>query len=199
VAVKPQAKPSGREEKYMMANRKIQDLQQQVVLVNAQGQVTGYEEKLKAHQQGLLHQAFSVCIVNTSGEMLLQQRAFSKYHFAGLWSNTCCSHPFPGEDLRQGAHRRLKEEMGFDTELTSVFSFIYKAKDEKSGLTEHELDYVFTGTYDGKVIPDSLEIESYQWVPMDVLSQWMESSPGMFTEWFKLIVARLHKDQLLPK
>ena len=174
------------------------ELQQQVVLVNAQGQVTGYEQKLKAHQDGMLHQALSVCILNESGEMLLQQRAFSKYHFAGLWSNTCCSHPFPGEDPKLAAHRRLREEMGFDTELTGVFSFIYKAKDEKSGLIEHELDYVFTGTYNGPVLPDAQEIEAYQWIPLERLYSHIKSHPEKFTEWFKLIVVRLQNEQLLP-
>jgi isopentenyl-diphosphate delta-isomerase len=180
---------------YIMIN---QQLQQQVVLVNAQGHITGYEEKLKAHQEGMLHQALSVCIVNEAGEMLLQQRAFSKYHFAGLWSNTCCSHPFPGEDPKQAAHRRLREEMGFDTELTGVFSFIYKVRDEKSGLTEYELDYVFTGTYNGKVIPDSQEIQAYQWVPVETLYRNIESQPEKYTEWFKIIMERLQRDCLLP-
>jgi isopentenyl-diphosphate delta-isomerase len=183
----------------MQANRINPESTQQVVLVNTQGQVTGYEEKIKAHQEGMLHQAISVCIVNEAGEMLLQQRAYSKYHFAGLWSNTCCSHPFPGEGPEQAAHRRLKEEMGFDTDLTGLFSFIYRAEDKKSGLTEYELDYVFSGKYNGAVLPDTLEIQAFQWVPLDVLYHDIERDPEKFTEWFKLILERLRTEQLLPK
>jgi len=171
---------------------------QQVVLVNELGEVTGYEEKIKAHQEGKLHQAFSVFIVNDAGEMLLQQRAFSKYHFAGLWSNTCCSHPFPGEDTEQAAHRRLKEEMGFDTQLINIFSFIYKATDTQSGLTEHELDYVFAGKYNGLVMPDACEVEAFKWIPAKELYQQVKDTPEQFTIWFKLILQRLREENLLP-
>jgi isopentenyl-diphosphate delta-isomerase len=174
-----------------------QQLQQQVVLVNTQGHITGYEEKLKAHQNGHLHQAISIIIVNDAGEMLLQQRAFSKYHFAGLWSNTCCSHPFPEEKPEQAAHRRLREEMGVDTALSPLFSFIYQATDSQSGLTEHELDYVFTGRYNGVVIPDSCEIQAYQWMSADTLYQSIEKKPEIFTVWFKLIMDRICRENLL--
>lgn len=168
-----------------------EEKQNLVILVDKQGEITGYEEKLKAHQKGMLHLAFSVFIMNSSGQMLIQQRAYSKYHFAGMWSNTCCSHPFPGEEVIQAAHRRLKEEMGFDTELTQAFSFIYQVNDTKSGLTEHELDHVFTGIYDGEVKPDTQEIQAYRWETPSSLYQQIASNPDSFTEWFKIGLDRL--------
>lgn len=168
-----------------------QEKQKLVILVDKQGEITGYEEKLKAHQKGMLHLAFSVFIMNSSGEMLIQQRANGKYHFAGMWSNTCCSHPFPGEEVVEAAHRRLKEEMGFDTQLTPAFSFIYQVTDTKSGLTEHELDHVFTGIYDGEVKPDTQEIQDYRWITPISLYKQIAVHPSSFTEWFKIGLNRL--------
>ena len=123
------------------------NIQEEVVLVNEHNEVSGYREKLDAHQKGLLHRAISVIIFNDKGEMLIQQRGLKKYHWAGIWSNTCCSHPRKGETFKEAAERRLFEELGFKTPLTEAFHFIYKAYDEPSGLTEHEYDTVFTGTY----------------------------------------------------
>jgi isopentenyl-diphosphate delta-isomerase len=170
-----------------------------VVLVDPQGQAIGVEEKLKAHEKGLLHKAFSIFVWNSKNEMLLQQRNLNKYHFGGLWSNTCCSHPVPEEDLMQAAHRRLQEEMGFDTSLTEAFSFIYKVTDHKSRLIEHELDSVFLGIYDGEVRPDLQEIEAYRWVTLDALNREMAEKPAQFTEWFKIILVMLKEKQLFPQ
>jgi isopentenyl-diphosphate Delta-isomerase len=169
-----------------------------VVLVNPQGQAIGVEEKMKAHQEGLLHKAFSIFVWNSKHEMLLQQRNLNKYHFGGLWSNTCCSHPSPDEDLTQAAHRRLQEEMGFDTPLTKAFSFIYKATDQKSRLIEHELDSVFIGTYDGEIRPDLQEIQAYRWISQEALALEMAKNPDQFTEWFKISLAMLQEQKLLP-
>ena len=121
-----------------------------VILVNEHDDMVGIMDKMEAHQQGLLHRAFSIFIFNTKGEMLLQQRAFSKYHSGGLWTNACCSHPLPGEKTEDAAQRRLKEEIGFETSLEKIFDFVYKAAFE-NGLTEHEFDHVFAGEYEGKV------------------------------------------------
>jgi isopentenyl-diphosphate delta-isomerase len=99
-----------------------------VILVNEKDQEIGKMEKQEAHEKGLLHRAFSVFIFNDQKELLLQQRALTKYHCAGLWTNTCCSHPRENETVVQAAHRRLQEEMGFDCFLEVKTSFIYKAK-----------------------------------------------------------------------
>jgi len=119
-----------------------------VVLVDENDNEIGVEEKINAHRKGLLHRAFSIFVFNSKNELLLQKRAADKYHSGGLWSNTCCSHPRPGENLKDAAHRRLQEEMGFDCSLREVFSFLYK-KSFDNGLTEHELDHVFFGKFDG--------------------------------------------------
>ncbi len=170
-----------------------------VILVNPQGEVIGQEEKLKAHQDGVLHKAFSIFIINSAGQMLLQQRALHKYHFAGLWSNACCSHPAPEENLEQAAHRRLQEELGFDTALTQAFSFIYKEYDEKSGLTEHELDFVFTGVYDGIIAPNPQEVQSYRWVSLEELNKEITATPQLFSAWFKQGITLLRNKAILPQ
>src|SRR5437868_2002286 len=123
---------------------------QEVILVNKRDEPTGSMEKLAAHQQGLLHRAFSIFIFNDNGELLLQQRAIDKYHSGGLWTNTCCSHPQPGEETIVAAQRRLKEEMGFTTSIKKVFDFVYKAE-FGNGLIEHEFDHVFAGNYNGEI------------------------------------------------
>src|SRR5262245_1821004 len=120
----------------------------QIILVDEQDREIGVEEKLAGHRNGgRLHRAFSVFVFNARGEMLLQQRSDRKYHFRGKWTNACCGHPRPGEELVSAAHRRLSEELGFDTDLREVFSFLYCAEDPDSGLTEREFDHVLIGTF----------------------------------------------------
>lgn len=156
-----------------------------VILVNEQDEPVGIMEKLEAHQKGLLHRAFSVFIMNSKGEMLLQQRADDKYHSAGLWTNACCSHPLPDEDVLAAGHRRLKEEMGFDCELEKVFSFTYRAEFE-NGLTEYEYDHVLVGTYDGPVNPDPAEAKACRYLPLEEIRHLLETAPDTFTYWFHL-------------
>lgn len=161
-------------------------MKEQVILVNEKDEPLGLMEKMKAHEKGLLHRAFSVFVVDKQNNLLLQQRALSKYHSGGLWTNTCCSHPRNGETALQAAHRRLKEEMGFDCELQHLLSFIYKAELDK-GLTEHELDHVFIGTWQGipKINPE--EVESYRWMHVDEVDRDIRLNPQYYTEWFKII------------
>ena len=116
-------------------------MEQQVILVNEKDEATGVAEKMDAHRQGLLHRAFSIFIFNRKGELLLQQRSLNKYHSGGLWTNTCCSHPSPGESTQAAAIRRLNEEMGFETDLEKVFDFVYKTGFD-DGLLEHEFDHI---------------------------------------------------------
>ncbi|MCT4582225.1 MAG: isopentenyl-diphosphate Delta-isomerase [Flavobacteriales bacterium] len=156
-----------------------------VVLVDRDDNQLGLMEKMEAHEKGLLHRAFSVFLFNSKGEMLLQQRAFSKYHSGGLWTNACCSHPRDGEDTIAAAHRRLEEEMGFDCEIKKAFHFIYKSALDNN-LTEHELDHVFIGQYEGAIVPNPEEVESYQYVPVPELVKDVENNPQNYTEWFKI-------------
>lgn len=162
-------------------------MREEVILVDLYGHPIGIEEKLRAHQNGgRLHQAFSIFIFNPGGEMLLQQRSRKKYHFAELWTNACCSHPRKGEALEDAAHRRLKTEFGFDTELKEVFRFIYRSLDVKSGLTEYEFDHVFTGMFDGEPEPHPLEIDNWKWVDVAALRVDLEEHPDQYTPWFRI-------------
>lgn len=161
-----------------------------VILVDEQDRETGQMEKLEAHQKALLHRAISVFIFNTKGEMLLQQRALHKYHSAGLWSNTCCSHPRPGEGNDAAAARRLMEEMGMHCTLFHRFAFIYKVELEK-GLCEHEYDHVFVGYSDTDpgINPD--EVMAYRWIGLPDLREELKLHPEQFTFWFRLLCERL--------
>ena len=161
-----------------------------VILVNEFDELIGTMEKMEAHQKGLLHRAFSIFIFNEKQEMLLQQRASTKYHSANLWTNACCSHPLPGEDITIAAHRRLGEEMGFDTSLKRAFHFTYKTTFE-TGLTEHEFDHVFTGNYDGIIRPDSSEVKDFQFMPMDEIQNNINLYPEQYTSWFLLAFPKL--------
>lgn len=156
-----------------------------VILVNEQDEPVGTMEKLEAHQKGLLHRAFSVFIINSKGELLLQQRAADKYHSGGLWTNTCCSHPLPDEDVLTASHRRLREEMGFDCELKEIFSFTYRAEFD-NGLTEYEFDHVLLGQYDGEIQPDGTEVMNYKFASPDDIRHLLLIAPETFTHWFHL-------------
>jgi isopentenyl-diphosphate delta-isomerase len=153
--------------------------------------------KLEAHTKGLLHRAISVIIFNDKGEMLVQQRALSKYHWAGIWSNTCCTHPRQDETFQAAAERRLFEELGFNTPLTVQFHFMYKAKDEASGLTEHEYDTVFSGTYNENFEFNKEEIEAVRWMTYTEVKQEMSDKPEAYSFWFKIILAEMEKRNLL--
>ena len=161
-----------------------------VVLVDADGREIGRVEKLEAHRQGLLHRAFSVFILNDGGQLLLQRRSRNKYHSGGLWTNTCCSHPRPAEEVIPAARRRLREEMGIDAELTAHFTFIYEARLD-SGLTEHELDHVLVGRYQGDPSPDPAEVEGWWWVGLAEVEEDIERRPEAYTIWFKLALPKL--------
>lgn len=161
-----------------------------VILVDEQDREIGEAEKMQTHKLGLLHRAFSVLIYNTKGEMLLQQRAETKYHSGGLWSNACCGHPRPGEKIEDAARRRLKEELGFNCSLKFSFKFIYKASFENS-LKEHELDHVFTGIYDSEVLHDKNEVQAYRWVTMENLKNEIIENHSSFSVWFQKIIAVL--------
>jgi isopentenyl-diphosphate delta-isomerase len=147
-------------------------------------------EKMEAHRRGELHRALSILVFSSKGEILLQQRAFSKYHTPGLWSNTACSHPRPGEESLDAATRRLYEEMGFKTNLTNTFDFIYKAHFD-NGLTEHEYDHVFFGTFDGVPAINPEEANDYKWVNPKVLIEDIRSAPENYTVWFRIIMEKM--------
>ena len=166
-------------------------MEEKVILVDENDNEIGTEEKLKAHKgKGKLHRSFSILIFNGEGEVLIQRRAENKYHSAGLWSNTCCSHPRPGEDLMEAAHRRLKEEMGLDCELKELFNFVYKIEFD-NGLSEWELDHFLIGDFYGEADPNPEEVGEWKWIDMDELRKDIEENPHHYTYWFKAILRKI--------
>ena len=165
-------------------------MEKNVILVNEKDEVTGSMEKLEAHKKGLLHRAFSIFVFNSRGEMLMQQRAIDKYHSGGLWTNACCSHPQPGEETREAARRRLKEEMGFEIQVTKVFDFVYKAEFD-NGLTEYEFDHVFVGEYEGIVNFDKEEVMNACYKSMTEINDSLGSHPNEYTAWFHLAFSKI--------
>lgn len=161
--------------------------EEQVILVDEKDDPIGTMGKLEVHQQGLLHRAFSVFIFNDKGQLLLQKRAAHKYHSGGLWTNTCCSHPSPGEETLKAANRRLKEEMGIDTILIHKTSFIYKTAFD-NGLTEHEFDHVFIGNYNENPVLNEDEAEDHKWMSLNELKENIKKTPDIFTSWFKIAI-----------
>lgn len=165
-------------------------VKQQVVLVDKNNRKIDVEEKIKAHKEGKLHRAFSIFIFNSKGELLIQQRAKTKYHSGGLWSNTVCSHPKLNETYQQAVHRRLKEEMGFDCKLKKLFCFIYNTGFQ-NGLIENEYDCVFIGKFDGKPKPNPKEVMNYKWISVKELKQDIIKNSNKYSIWLKIALSRI--------
>lgn len=168
-----------------------------VVLVDDRDRPIGVEEKLRAHiGGGRLHRAFSIYVFDSAGRLMLQRRASGKYHFAGLWSNTCCGHPRFGETVLEAGHRRLPEEMGFDAPLRQAFAFAYSASDEATGLTEREIDHVLIGSYDCDPCPAAREVSGWRWVEQRDLLRELELQPDAFTPWLAPAFRRMVREEL---
>lgn len=166
---------------------------EQVVLVDENDQPIGVMEKLEAHEKGLLHRAFSILLFNSNGELLIQQRAASKYHSPMLWTNACCSHPRPDETLEDAVNRRLQEELYLSIETSKIGQFIYRAEFE-NGLTEYELDHVFFGTTNNMPKINDLEANDYRWISLTQLKIEVENNPDNFTFWFKEILSQYESE-----
>ena len=156
-----------------------------LIAVDAQDRETGRVEKMAAHRSGILHRAFSIFVFDERNRLLLQRRARCKYHSGGLWSNTCCSHPRAGESLLDSAHRRLREEMGFDCALEPVFGFVYRAALD-GGLVEHEYDHVLVGRFRSVPVPNGQEVEEWRWATVAAIQSECAEDPSAYTAWFKL-------------
>jgi len=157
-----------------------------VILVDEKDEPIGVMPKMEAHERGVLHRAFSVFVLNDNNQIMLQQRAYHKYHSPLLWTNTCCSHQRVGETNIEAGSRRLFEEMGFTTELTDLFHFIYKAPFD-NGLTEHELDHVLVGRYNESPVINPDEVESWKWMGIEEVKEDIQIHPEIYTVWFKII------------
>ena len=168
-------------------------MNEMVILVDKHDNQLGLMEKIEAHKKAVLHRAFSVFILNDNNELLIQQRALSKYHSPALWTNTCCSHPRDGESVLDAGTRRLNEEMGFETELYSLLSFIYRAKFD-NGLTEHEFDHVLFGYYNDDPSINKLEVMDWKWVNLDFLKNDIITNSDLYTIWFKIIFEKFYKN-----
>ena len=163
---------------------------QKVILVDKSNRKIGIGEKMKVHQKGLLHRAFSIFVFNSKRELLIQQRAKSKYHCGRMWANTCCSHPKPNETYSQATHRRLKQEMGFDCKLKKLFCFVYR-KEFENGLIENEYDCVFIGKFDGTPKPNKKEVMNYKWISVKDLKKDIKKNPNKYTIWLKIALDRI--------
>jgi len=160
---------------------------EEVILVDENDNPIGTMEKMEAHRKGLLHRAFSILVFNSKGQLLLQKRSSKKYHSGGLWTNTCCSHPRPDEDILNALRRKLKQEMGIDVTPRFSHKFIYKTELDHN-LTEYEYDHVYVGRYDGEPDINHDEVEEWRFEDLAQLKESIRKSPEDFTYWFKLII-----------
>lgn len=167
-------------------------MRQEVILVDEEDRPVGRREKLAAHVSGELHRAFSVFLFDSTGRWLLQRRHPDKYHSGGLWTNTCCSHPAPGEQTAKAASDRLRLEMGITVPLDAAFQFLYRAEFENQ-LVEHELDHVFTGRFEGEPVPNPGEVSEWRWMSTEDLLSEMDANPERFTYWFRTVARRVHQ------
>lgn len=165
--------------------------EEQVILVDENDNQIGLMPKLEAHEKAVLHRAFSVFIFNDNNELMLQQRALHKYHSPGLWTNTCCSHQRNGETNLEAGKRRLKEEMGFVTDLKETTSFIYKAPFD-NGLTEHELDHIMIGDFNDKPNINPDEVADWKWMSLEAVKADIQLKPNDYTAWFKIIFEKFY-------
>jgi isopentenyl-diphosphate delta-isomerase len=161
-----------------------------VILVDEKDVAIGSMSKMEVHRKALLHRAFSIFIFNSKGDLLLQQRALNKYHSGGLWTNTCCSHPGPGETVAAAAAKRLQEEMGFTCILEKAFVFTYKAEFD-NGLCEHEMDHVFVGTYDKDFRFNPAEVQDCCYKSIAEIGSDLQETPGKYTVWFQIAFPKL--------
>ena len=167
--------------------------EEKVILVDENDKPIGLMEKIEAHEKALLHRAFSVFVLNSKNELMLQQRAKHKYHSPGLWTNTCCSHQRENETTLNAGNRRLMEEMGFSTPLKEKFSFIYKAAFD-NGLTEHEYDHVLLGYYENDPVLNKDEAENWKWMAISEIKIDIKNNPNSYTPWFKIIFEKFFNE-----
>ncbi len=162
-------------------------MEQNLILVNDHDEEIGYMDKMQTHVLGLKHRAFSIFIFNRDHQLLIQQRASSKYHSGNLWANTCCGHPLKNENTKIAAEKRLFEEFGFTCDLNLIFSFSYN--ETIDNMIENEFDHVFIGFSEQTPYPNSLEIQNYKYIDLDKLKINIEKNPENYASWFKILMS----------
>jgi len=164
-----------------------------MVLVDDKDNVLGFKEKFATHKIPVaLHRAISIVILNSDkSKMLITKRAYTKPTWGGFWTNAVCSHPYPKETYQKAAERRIYEELGFRTPLKEIFNFTYEAKMDNKIWGEHEIDHVFTGTYEGPVKPNPDEVAGYEWMEVGDLAKDLKKNPKKYTPWFKTILRQI--------
>jgi isopentenyl-diphosphate delta-isomerase len=169
-------------------------MEQKLILVNINDDILGLGEKSKCHEgEGILHRAYVIFIFNRENQLLVQKRSQYKKLWPGFWDNSCSSHPKEKESYRESGEKRLMEELGFTTQLTTLFKFYYKAKYLNIG-AENELCLIMTGKYNGKVNPNQKEVTEWSWVEMTCISQEMKKNSYLFTPWFLIAFEILLKN-----
>ncbi|MBI9067745.1 MAG: isopentenyl-diphosphate Delta-isomerase [Salinivirgaceae bacterium] len=158
-----------------------------IALVDENDRIIGYDDKIKVHEEGKLHRAFSILIFNNAGELLIHERAHHKYHSPSLWTNTCCSHLYENASMDECVHERLQFEMGFDANVDYKFKFTYK-ETFGNGLIEHETDHVYMGIWEGIPNPNTQEVAAYKWITWEALKIDMNKHPNNYTYWFKYLM-----------
>jgi isopentenyl-diphosphate delta-isomerase len=143
------------------------------------------EEKMKVHLEGIKHRAFSILIYNRHGQLLLQKRSNTKYHSAGLWSNSCCGHPVNFEPIIEAAKRRLQEELGFTCDLIKITEVSYNLPIE-NGMHKNEYTHIFVGQYNGNIVPNPREVSEVEWIGLESLKQKLDTKPQSYSKWFQL-------------
>ncbi|MDN3725352.1 isopentenyl-diphosphate Delta-isomerase [Aequorivita sp. SDUM287046] len=171
-------------------------IEEKVILVNEKDEPLGLMPKQEAHEKGVLHRAFSIFVFNDKNELMLQQRALHKYHSPGLWTNTCCSHQRDGETSIEAGKRRLWEEMGFVTDIKETTTFIYKAPFD-NGLTEHELDHILVGNFEGEPNINKDEVANWKWMGIEEVKKDIQINPEIYTAWFKIIFDKFYQHLLV--
>lgn len=154
-----------------------------IAVVDKADNITGYLDKMEVHRKGVLHRAFSVVVINSSGEWLIQRRAAGKYHSGGVWTNSCCSHLRQGEKMDIAARERLRFEMGVDAELLYNNTFHYTARFD-NGLTENEIDHIYIARWDGIPVPDSDEVMDWRWMAPAIIAKELSDNPEGWSVWF---------------
>ena len=167
-------------------------MKEKVLLVDKNNTPLGTMNKMEAHKKGLLHRAFSIFILNKNKKLLLQKRALSKYHSGGLWSNTCCSHPYKNENILITGKKRLHDEMGFETPLKELFTFIYKATLE-NGLVEYEFDHVLLGYFEGNPNINKKEVDKWKWIHLKEIKNDIKINSKNYTVWFNIIFEKFYQ------